>query len=266
MTSRVFTPLLAAALLAAASGCYCIPLGGGAGGLMGNGMAFGNGMAVGGGSVVGASCDSCNSCGPGLAPAIFETPRGAQAPCGGCGPGFGCGGLLGLGWLAPRYCGDGCGDYYVHPWVSDPPDMCDPCDGCGAFVGDRCCPPRYRGLLSALWGCQNCEPVQRCGLVLACMPSQVGTQCACGQPSCVACCGYNVECNECEEYGHVVSGGVMPGGMVVGPEIHGHAQPVPMIVPGSPADKPEVLPPPQDSRIKKSSHMVRSRPRYGLRR
>ncbi|HRX78217.1 MAG: hypothetical protein H6821_00250 [Planctomycetaceae bacterium] len=41
-------------------------------------------------------------------------------------------------------CTSGCGEMYWGPWLSDPPDRCDPCDDCGDFVGERCCKPKMR--------------------------------------------------------------------------------------------------------------------------
>jgi hypothetical protein len=44
-----------------------------------------------------------------------------------------CGGAL---------CGaGGCGEFYIHPWINDPPAPCDPCDQWGNWVGPRPCGP-----------------------------------------------------------------------------------------------------------------------------
>ena len=55
-------------------------------------------------------------------------------------------------------CTSGCGEIYWGPWLSDPPADCDPCDDCGNFVGERCCPPKFRHrLLAGLAGGYACD-------------------------------------------------------------------------------------------------------------
>jgi hypothetical protein len=75
--------------------------------------------------------------------------------CGTCGT---CGGIC-EGHTPASYighqlmCAGGCGEIYWGPWLSDPPDACDPCDDCGNWVGERCCPPKLRHhLLAGLFG------------------------------------------------------------------------------------------------------------------
>ena len=83
---------------------------------------------------VAGSCHSCGTCG---------------GDCEGHTPGSYLGHQL--------TCASGCGEIYWGPWLSDPPDACDPCDDCGNWVGERCCPPKLRYLLLAgLKGGHHC--------------------------------------------------------------------------------------------------------------
>ena len=81
------------------------------------------------------SCDSCGMCG---------------GTCDGHTPSSYVGHQL--------VCASGCGEVYWGPWLSDPPDECDPCDDCGHWVGEGCCPPKLRHrLLAGLHGAQHCS-------------------------------------------------------------------------------------------------------------
>lgn len=88
----------------------------------------------GGGDPVLGSCDSCGTCG------------GT------------CDGLTPAGYAGHQLvCASGCGQVYWGPWLSDPPDECDPCDDCGNWIGERCCPPKLRHrFLAGLHGARYC--------------------------------------------------------------------------------------------------------------
>lgn len=100
---------------------------------------------------------------------VLETPYVPSGHHGGWDPVFGscntcgtCGGDC-EGHTPGSYighqltCTSGCGEIYWGPWLSDPPDQCDPCDDCGNFVGERCCPPKLRQhLLAGLHGGHYC--------------------------------------------------------------------------------------------------------------
>lgn len=68
---------------------------------------------------------------------------------GGCVTG-GCG-TASCGVKKPFGCQDGCAEWYLDEWLSDPPKGCDPCDDCGNYVGYRG-GHHLGGLLHKLWG------------------------------------------------------------------------------------------------------------------
>jgi hypothetical protein len=58
-------------------------------------------------------------------------------------------------------CSGGCGEFYAHPWINDPPDQCDPCDDHGGWIGPHPCGPPACGpggcpaTWHNLWGYRN---------------------------------------------------------------------------------------------------------------
>jgi len=151
--------------------------------------------------------------------------------CDDCGPVVKGGGKGGA-WQGVRpntYCDSGCGETYVHEWLSDPPDQCDPCNKCGDYIGPRSCEPRMVRLWRTIWGQQSCKPVRRCGLIVQCGCTSVGGKGA------IADCG---GCGDCGMGGMAMGAVVTEPGMVV--------QPAPQIIPGSPAEAaPQTIPLPE---------------------
>lgn len=126
--------------------------------------------------IAAAPCAPCDTgaCGPGAC------GPGACGP-GACGPGA-CGPsenfspqcvACGVNGPCPKHvggrglfnflydnatCGAGCGEFYVHPWINDPPHPHDPCDHHGHWIGPhhRCTPAcRVSGCpvgIHNLWG------------------------------------------------------------------------------------------------------------------
>lgn len=89
-------------------------------------------------------------CEPACAPACSSC--GTNGPCP---KHHGSRGLL--SYLAgASVCDSGCGEFYVHPWINDPPKACDPCDHYGNWIGPRpCSPPRASACPTSwqgLWG------------------------------------------------------------------------------------------------------------------
>lgn len=76
-------------------------------------------------------------------------------------------------------CGGGCGERYVHEFISDPPCCGDPCNGCGGFNGGCgncarpfCFPFLWGGILGRRCDCGGC-----------------GSACGCGGSGCDSCGG-----------------------------------------------------------------------------
>ncbi|MBW3599637.1 MAG: hypothetical protein KY475_20490 [Planctomycetes bacterium] len=83
----------------------------------------------------------CGPCGP--APCLAQESFSPQ--CVACGVNGPCpkhsGGRGLLGFLWGVCCGSSCGEFYIHPWINDPPHPCDPCDHHGNWIGPRPCGP-----------------------------------------------------------------------------------------------------------------------------
>jgi hypothetical protein len=167
-------------------------------------------LTVAGGS--GCCCAPCGPCGAGpCGPGGCGSPAGMYGgplfPClprpmawnGACNecdpcPGGPCGPCGLLPWLCRCLTGcKGCGDIYIHEWISDPPDCCDPCDNCnGQFTGNRacnvCCLGPCQRILSALHGYSYC-PAPYCGPWRPLFPC-LGAR-GCGHGGCGGCgvCG-----------------------------------------------------------------------------
>ena len=135
----------------------------------------------------GGGCFDTGVCSPSCA-----SPKGV--PCAkGCG-GKGCSG--GFGILSALYGhtwhGCGCGELYIHEWLSDPPDCCDPCDSCyGAYVGPQ----------------QNCPRI--CVDPLLWQWAHFGKHCRCDRAWCDPC---NGSCATCDCQGGCGCGGSCKGG------------------------------------------------------
>jgi hypothetical protein len=108
--------------------------------------------------------DNCEPCNPDLG-------RIGCADCGGSDCEVPCGkparGLFThLKYLAS--CGGGCGEIYIHPWINERPDECDPCNNHGDWTGPGNC--SNRGFWKSFWGdkccdsgCGSCTSVDSCG-------------------------------------------------------------------------------------------------------
>ena len=108
--------------------------------------------------------DNCGPCHPQLP---------GNTPCVDCGPSCSTssgkpsrGLFTHLGHMAS--CGGGCGEVYIHPWINDPPDCCDPCDCHGNWTGPQAC--CNRGFWASFWGnecgnssCGSCTASTGCG-------------------------------------------------------------------------------------------------------
>ncbi len=118
-------------------------------------------------------------------------------------------------------CAGGCGEIYWGPWLSNPPDQCDPCNDCGEFVGDRCCEPKLRqkvwwkltgqsGVLAHGKGCSDCG----------------GKGCSsCGGAACTSCGG---KTDDLPYYdGQIIEGPI-------------HEAPIPEEIPSTPPAPAEV--------------------------
>lgn len=94
---------------------------------------------------------------PSMHHAGWDPVVGSCDTCGTCGGT--CEGHTPAGYLGHTLtCASGCGQVYWGPWLSDPPDECDPCDDCGNWVGERCCPPKLRHrLVAGLHGARHCD-------------------------------------------------------------------------------------------------------------
>lgn len=120
----------------------------------------------------------------------WDPVYGACDTCGTCGGT--CEGHTPASYIGHQLrCASGCGEIYWGPWLSDPPDQCDPCDDCGEFVGDRCCEPKLR---QKLWwtltghngasahgkGCASCGGK-------GCSSCKSGDCSSCGGNGCTSC-------------------------------------------------------------------------------
>jgi len=109
-------------------------------------------------------------------------------------------------------CGKGCSDIYIHEWISDPPDCCDPCDKCyGQFTGPHgyCCRGPFQRILSAIHCYKYC-PAPYCG------PWRpiFGPCCWGGGSGALGCCNYGSSCG-CGDVGcSNCAGGAPAGGEV----------------------------------------------------
>jgi hypothetical protein len=104
-------------------------------------------------------------------------------------------------------CGKGCSDIYIHEWISDPPDCCDPCDKCcGEFTGPHgyCCRGPFQRILSAIHCYKYC-PAPYCG------PWRpIFGHCGCGGGSgALGCCNYGPSCG-CGDIGCSTCAGGAP--------------------------------------------------------
>ncbi|HEY2413761.1 MAG TPA: hypothetical protein VGI40_16035 [Pirellulaceae bacterium] len=141
----------------------------------------------------------CNDCGPNSCTSCAGYGNHGCQTCGI----FGNGGLFpGLG--SCMSCGKGCSDIYIHEWISDPPDCCDPCDQCqGQFTGPHgyCCRGPFQRILSA-FHCYKYCPAPYCGPwrpifghcgcgggsgAMGCCDA--GPSCGCGGVGCSTCAG-----------------------------------------------------------------------------
>src|SRR5687768_12421304 len=85
-----------------------------------------------------ASCEPpCNSCGEGCS--SCNDGCDSCAPCDSC---IHCGingpcpkQSGGRGLFDYLFCGGGCGEIYVHPWINEPCEPCDPCDCHANWIG-----------------------------------------------------------------------------------------------------------------------------------
>jgi len=82
--------------------------------------------------------DACTDCGE-----IGCTEISGNGPCGKPARGL----FSHLGYMAT--CGGGCGEFYIHPWINERPDECDPCDNHGNWIGPQAC---CDGFWGSFWG------------------------------------------------------------------------------------------------------------------
>lgn len=165
------------------------------------------------------------SCEPACAPVAPAAP--ACAACGINGPcpkHHGSQGLFGYLREAAT-CGAGCGEFYVHPWINDPPKACDPCDHYGNWTGPRSCgPPHAKACPTSwrgLWG-------HRADLA------------ACG-------CGAHAEVHGAPYEGRIIEGHITEGSFPAGTVSEGPtlAEPIPTAPPEAFEDADEAPVPPQ---------------------
>ena len=109
----------------------------------------------------------CEPCGPtDHAPAPhYEPPPHHEPPCGppcvACGVNGPCpkhkSGYGLIGYLFHGGGCGGCGEFYLHPWINDPPAPCDPCDHLGNWIGHCPVPPLHHAGHHAPCGPSDCH-------------------------------------------------------------------------------------------------------------